>query len=597
MLNKQREVIYVGKAKNLSARISSYFTGQKDLKTQQLISQIDEIEITVTNSETEALLLELQLIKQLQPKYNIIFKDAKSFPYIYITSNEEYPKLILYRGNKEKPGEYFGPYPNIAAAKTGVELLQTIFGLRQCNNKNFVNRNRPCLQYQLHRCTAPCVGKITKQEYLINVSHAKDFLQGKTTQVINNLWRQMEKAAAHLAYEKAAVFHEQIQALTKIQNKQIIISENNQLNIDVLGIAYITNYACIHKLTIRSGQILYSKPYFSNQINLINNQLKEEHDILSSFIMQHYLNNHINSQLPTEIVIAIKLANKAILETTLNNLYKKPIKITTYSKGKKAAWINMAQISAKEALASQTNKNLALAERLVELTTIIKATQPITRIECFDISHTQGSNSIGVCVVFTKNGPEKTAYRKYNINIAAKGDDYAALQETLTRHYNNLISLNKPLPELILIDGGKGQLAIAEQLIKNTFNLLGIQLIGVAKGKTRKIGAETLYLSSKGNKLMLNKTSKILNLIQQIRDEAHRFAISSHRAKRMQHMFNSSLTKISGIGAKRRAKLLTKFGGYKEIYQATAEELAKVPTINIMLAKRIYNELHNNNTK
>jgi excinuclease ABC subunit C len=585
MLDNSGEVIYVGKAKNLSKRIASYFSGQRDLKTNQLISNIAEIELTITRNEEEALLLELQLIKKLQPKYNILFKDDKSYPYICISINEEYPQLTFYRGNKKKGGKYYGPYPDVYAAKESVELLQKIFGLRGCNNNFFKDRTRPCLQYQIHRCTGPCVDLVNKQEYLDNVENAKKFLQGKTNQIIDDLIIKMEEASKKLLYEKGAYYKEQIIALRKVQKQQIIVGSNNAVNIDVLGIACEYNNVCIHLLCIRGGHILGSRQYFSAQT-------AELEEILETFIIQHYSNNDVDKQLPDEIVLAMELPNKLILGSTINKLSGKNLKIIHATKGYKTEWVSMAQISAKEALVTHIEKYNNLQKTFLELANVINFNNSIKRIECFDVSHTQGDTTIGACVVFTPKGALKKEYRRYNLKIKTKGDDYAALAETLERRYSKVVLSKEQLPDLVCIDGGKGQLAIAEKIIRNKFNLLDVQLIGIAKGKSRKIGCETLYLSSSGNKLILAKDSVILHLIQQIRNEAHNFAITGHRSKRIKKVIHSNLENIVGIGPKRRKELLKQFGGFKEICQSTIKEIARVKGIDIELAKRIYYALH-----
>lgn len=592
MLNGAGDVIYVGKAKNLSKRVASYFSGKKDLKTQQLVANLADITVTITRNEEEAFLLELELIKQLQPKYNIIFKDAKSYPYIRITIADEFPELTFYRGNRQETSEYYGPYPSVRAAREGIELLQKIFRLRQCNNTFFKNRTRPCLQQQIERCSAPCVGLINKQDYMTDVANTKNFLQGKTNEVIDNLIAKMEAAAKELLYERAAQLREQIVILRKIQKHQVIIDASPTINVDILGVCCANNNACVHLLCIRGGRILGSKPYFPKQPTVMGENQVAAAEVLEAFILQHYINHNNDKQILDELIVSIDLPAAMVLGDTLSKWHGKTIKIKHYAKGDKSEWLKIAQNSAKAALFNQIEKTNNFQHLFLELGSCTGFNQAIKRIECFDVSHMQGDATIGACVVFAPTGALKEDYRRYNIKTVNAGDDYAALAEMLERHYIRLISLNSPLPELVLIDGGKGQLAIAEKVIKDKFNLLEVKLIGVAKGKARKLGCETLYLSSTGAQLELKEDSGALRLIQQIRDEAHRFAITGHRSKKARTMLHSSLEQIEGVGAKRRRELLKQFGGLKEVCRATAEELAKVPGISEKLAQRIYDALH-----
>lgn len=595
MLNKTGDVIYVGKAKNLAKRIASYFSGKKDLKTAQLVANIHDINVTVTRSEEEAFLLELELIKKLQPKYNIIFKDAKSYPFIKISKNHNYPQLTFYRGNTDTSADYYGPYPGVSAARAGLELLQMIFKLRQCDDVFFKNRSRPCLQYQIKRCSAPCVGLISKEDYQVDVKNTKDFLQGKTNEIVDGLVAEMELAAKQLLYERAAQIREQIKALRKIQKHQIIIDANTNVNVDVLGISCEENAACIHLLCIRGGRILGSRQYFPK--HLISTADNTEAAVLEAFILQHYSSTMQNNQDLTEIVVANLPENNDILQTTINKLAAQKIVITSSCNGARAEWLKMAEESAKQALASQQEKSNNLQNQFDCLSTTLNSQVPIKRIECFDVSHTQGEACIGSCVVYSKEGPVKQDYRRYNITGITKGDDYAGLAQTLERHYIKMIALNNLLPELVIIDGGKGQLKIAEQIIKDKFKLSSIILLAVAKGKTRKIGYETLYLLNNGEILELNVGSTELKLIQLIRDEAHNFAITGHRAKRAKNMLKSNLEQIPGVGAKRGLQLIKQFGGFKEVCQANIEELTKVPGISRKIAERIYNALRQDPNK
>ena len=586
MLDRLGNVIYIGKAKNLRKRVSSYFYSRKDIKIQQLLSHVDDIEITVTANEVEAILLEQQLIHQLKPKCNIIFRDDKSYPYIKIT-NEEYPQLTICRGRIKDQSEYRGPYTSTNAVRETIDLLQRIFKLRQCNSTFFKNRSRPCLQYQLKRCSAPCVGLINKDSYIQDLQNAKMFLQGKTNDLINNLVKKMENSSLALEYERAAKIRDQIVLLRKIQKHQIIVDPKDDCNVDVLSVANSIQKACVHVLNIRDGRIIGSRQYFST--TFINNNVQ----ILEAFILQHYANLKGNVQLPDQILISFKLKNKSVIETALQNILNKKILINNDMKGNRIKWIEMANRNAEQALSSKMTKENKFTESLKSLAKILNYQKNITLIECFDISHTQGEFTIGACVVFDKKGPLKSCYRRYNVH-AAKGDDYAAMEEVLNRHYVRLIAFREELPNLVLVDGGRGQLAIARKVVEQ-LKLPKIILIGIAKGVKRKPGLEKLYFNFDSNEvkeLDIEADSTVLQTLQVIRDEAHRFAITGHRTKRNTKVTSSKLENITGIGVKRRQDLLKQFGGLQEVLNASVEELARIPGISAVLAKRIYDALH-----
>lgn len=613
MFNKAGTVIYVGKAKNLRHRVASYFSGsaRKDLKTQQLVAHIDHIEVTVTQNEVEAWLLELQLIKQLKPKYNIIFKDDKSYPYIWLDTKEKFAPITFFRGHAEPgAGEFFGPYPSTKAVREALDLIQRMFKLRQCDKNFFANRTRPCLQYQIKRCSAPCVGLIDETAYQEDLRNAKLFLAGKSKQVANHLHQAMDSASQQLAYERAAQIRDQISLLRKIQQHQVIIEANVPRDLDVLGVACANGYACIHVLTIRDGRILGSRQYYPTEFGKV---VANGQEILSAFISQHYTTNVERSALPTELVIP-RLPDQQleILQELLRVELGIKIRITATNladykgagahKGSHAAsasteyrqWLTIAQQSAEQALQTQCSNKHNFQQRLQALTTALGLAQPIQRIECFDISHTFGTATVGACVVFGSNGAIRSDYRRYNIKLARGGDDYAALREALTRHYTKLKTTEAPLPDLLIIDGGKGQLAQGEAVLRS-LQITGVILLGVAKGVTRKPGLETLYLSAEGLELELEPHAAALLLIQQIRDEAHNLAIKSHRRKRDKLVIHSSLDDILGIGAKRRRDLLARFGGVQELRQALVTEIAQVPGISKVLAERIYTALHRDN--
>lgn len=592
MVNVAGEVIYVGKAKNLKKRVSSYFHRQLDSKTLQLVKQIHSIEVTVTRNEREALLLESNLIKALKPRYNVIFRDDKSYAYLYLSSKDKFPRLSFYRGKKDKSSKYFGPYPSSRLAREALNFLQRIFKLRHCDNSFFNNRVRPCLQYQIKRCTAPCVGYINEEDYRAQVKNAVLFLEGKSQQVINQLLEQMDVASQQLDYEQAAKFRDQIALLRSIQEQQIIFGKS--LNIDVLGIAVEGALACIHVLVIRDGVMRGTRHYFPDKVSVLEGEVSPAEELLEAFILQHYL-LHEDPQdlqdLPKEILIGFELKHRASLVRLMSEQLGKSIGLTVAKRGVRLQWLSMANQSATAALKGRLKYKIDLTDRFEALQEALVLTSIPQRIECFDVSHTQGEATVAACVVFDPNGPLKMAYRRFNIRGLTPGDDYGALRQALTRHYTRLKSEGRLLADVLLIDGGKGQLAVAEAVLQEC-QVSGLSLIAVAKGPGRKAGLETLYLDSKGQQLSLSPDSKAFHLIQQIRDEAHRFAITAHRNQRSKRVIHSRLEDIPGVGQQRRIALLKQFGGLQEVLQASIEELSKVQGISRSLASQIYQALH-----
>ncbi len=536
MQNSTNQVIYIGKAKNLKSRVKNYFqiknTKSINLKTAALISEIHNIEITVTTNEVEALLLENKLINQLKPKYNVIFRDDKSYPYILLT-NEQYPSIRYFRNKNSKNnkinGVLYGPYPNAKAVKTSLDLLSKIFKLRSCNANFFNNRTRPCLEYQLERCSAPCVGLIAADQYAKEIENVRLFLQNKSKLLIQNLTQQMREAANIANYELAAKLRDQIMDLSLLQNEQTII--NKQIvDVDVLGIAVSTKLICIHLLRVRQGDILYSKQFFSKKTIFTANYCAAE--FLEEFILQYYLkpNNLSMSEILTSINVG-SLENIKLISKAIN------IKLFSASKGDKLAWQKIAQVSAEEALSSRVIEIRSQKNNFKKLADLLGGTKSIERIVCFDVSHTAGKETIAACVVFNTFGKEQSSYRLFNIVTANLSDDYQALQQAITRYMEQtLLNLNL-LPDVMIVDGGKGQLKIAEQVMELfksdiPLNKLPINLLGIAKGQARKFGLEKIYLASDGTQLHLQSTHQVFKLLLKIRDEAHRFAISSHRKKR-----------------------------------------------------------------
>ena len=567
MLDAKGIVLYVGKAKNLKKRVSSYFRRALDTKTQQLVNQLKSIEVTVTRNEREALLLENNLIKALQPRYNIIFRDDKSYPYLKLGLDSAFPRLSFHRGAKGE-GKVYGPYPSVREARVALNLLQNIFQLRQCDEVFFKNRRRPCLQYQIKRCSAPCVGYITTESYQKAVELARLFLEGKNKKVIEALIDQMMEASQEKAFEHAARIRDQIALLRTIQEQQIIMGDIE--DVDVLGIYAEGNAVCVHVLVIREGRMLGSRQYFPNKTALI---FEEEHRLdilLEAFVLQYY-----KTDIPKKILLPFVLKNKEAVSALLSEQRSGPVHLLTALKGDRLRWLKMAVTSARLALMNRIKQTADLTPRFLALQESLSLAFMPQKLACFDASHTLGEATVVSCVVFGTHGPSKSEYRRFNIRAKTCGDDYAALKEGLTRHFGRLKLESKPLPDVLLVDGGKGQLNIAKGVLAQ-FEVSGVVLLAVAKGPQRKPGLETVYLSSDDKVIHLQPTPLALLLIQQIRDS---------RSK-------STLEKVPGIGTKRCQSLLQYFGGLSEILQASIEELANVPGVSQALAERLYEVLH-----
>ena len=580
MINATDEVIYVGKAKDLKKRVSSYFN--KNLpspRTRMMVSNIVKIETTVTHNEAEALLLENNLIKGLMPRYNVLFRDDKSYPYITLTS-DQFSRLAFHRGTQRKGNQYFGPFPNSVAVRESIQLLQKVFKLRTCENTVFANRSRPCLQHQIERCTAPCVGLISDEDYRNDVHQAAMFLQGKTNEVINALGEQMNTAAANQEYEMAVVFRDRMQALRQVQAKQFV-SDFNVSDADVVACAELQGQHCINLVMIRGGRHLGDRSYMPK-----NSDGETLEASMSAFLAQHYTAQNT----PPLIVIGIKIET-AVLEEVLSQQAGRKVKINTNPIGDKRVWLKMAQTNAELALGQRAATSANQEAKLMALREALHLPESTERIECFDISHTMGEATIGSCVVFDRGDMQNSEYRRYNVTGITPGDDYAAMRDVLTRRYKKVAAGEGVRPDLIFIDGGKGQLSVAVEVMAEV-GLEDILLVGIAKGEARKPGLETMIFSDTGEMLNLEKDNKGLHLLQQIRDEAHRFAITGHRAKRANARLQSSLEDIEGVGAKRRKALLTRFGGLDGVKNASIDELSQVDGISLSLAEKIYGEFH-----
>ncbi|WP_062065616.1 excinuclease ABC subunit UvrC [Cellvibrio sp. OA-2007] len=585
MFGADGAILYVGKAKNLKARLSSYFrkTGLTP-KTQALVSRIARVEVTVTASETEALILEQNLIKSNRPPYNILLRDDKSYPYIFISSGEDYPRISFHRGAKKKRGDYFGPFPNVGAVKESLHFLQKTFRVRQCEDSVFKNRTRPCLQYQIKRCTAPCVEFISPADYKTDVYHTSLFLTGNADKLLGELADKMDVAAQELAFEKAAAYRDQITALRTVQSQQVIEEGNG--DIDVIAAEMRASAICVHVLFIRQGRILGSRSFYPSAT-----LAETPAEILAEFIPQFYLAN-TGREIPRELIVGSQLEEVDLLSAALQQAVGRQVLINHQVRSHRAQWLQMAATAAHQNLIAHINNKKNSLDRFVALQEALNLDDTPQRMECFDISHSSGELTVASCVVFDTSGPLKSDYRRFNIDGITPGDDYAAMEQALTRRYTRLQNGEGKLPDILLIDGGKGQLGKAKEVLAE----LGVQnvlLIGVAKGSTRKAGFETLFDGETGAEIVLPGDSPALHLIQHIRDESHRFAITGHKQRRDKKRKTSTLEDVPGIGANRRRELLRHFGGLHEVQNASINDLARVNGISQRLAEEIYAFFHN----
>lgn len=583
MYNGAGEVIYVGKAKNLKKRVSSYFRAQVDnAKTRALVSQIANMDVTVVNSETEAFLLENNFIKKYKPRYNVVMRDDKSYPFIFL-SDHTHPRLSFHRGPQKKKGEYFGPYPSAWAVRESLRSMQKIFPVRQCEDSYYRARSRPCLQYQMKRCSAPCVeGYVSDEEYADQVNLARLFLKGKNQQVIGNLVEKMERASEGLNFEAAARYRDQINALRKVQERQWVAGTQDEM--DVFGFAFRGNMACIQVMFIRDSQLLGSKAYFPKVPDTA-----DEQEIFESFLLQFYLSG--NKTIPKQIVLSQTLTDEGAIGDLLSGEAGHKVSFFKGAREEKRRYLSLAQTNAQSALDAQYGQQKSVFARFVSLEEVLERDQPIQRMECFDISHTSGQQTVASCVVFNREGPLSSDYRRYNIEGITPGDDYAAMAQALRRRYKTVKDVQK-VPDILFIDGGKGQLAQAEQFFEDWPDDVKPQLVGVAKGTSRKPGLETLILAGSHETLNLERHSPALHLIQHIRDESHRFAIAGHRNRRQKVKTTSTLESIPGVGGKRRQSLLKYMGGLQGLKRASKDEIASVPGISKELAETIYDHLH-----
>ncbi|NGO88202.1 excinuclease ABC subunit UvrC [Halomonas sp. 141] len=579
MLDEQQNTLYVGKAKRLKARLASYFRGQLNAKTQAMVSRIADIQITVTRSETEALLLEQTLIKELRPPYNILLRDDKSYPFVFVTDRHPYPALEYKRARQRRgDGKYLGPYPSSGAVRESLTLMQKIFRIRNCEDSVFAHRSRPCLQYQIERCSAPCVDYISQPEYQRDVDHAVMCLEGKSEHVTQLLTAEMEAASRALDFEEAARLRDQIQQLRQMQQRQFVDNESGDA--DIFALAQRPGALGISILSVRDGRLLGARHHTpKNDLDLPPEAL------LTEVVSQYYFGQP--HSVPSEVITNLPLEDSALIADALAQQAGKKVRVTHQVRGHRAQWQHLAMTNAEQQLASQLANTTQLTERFTSLQQALGLPSLPERLECFDISHSQGEATVASCVVFDHQGPRKSDYRHFRIEGVAAGDDYAAMQQALTRRLKRVKSGEAIAPDVLIVDGGKGQLNMARQVLTD-LQVTGIVLLGVAKGTTRKAGLETLFLESSDNPLVLEPASPALHLVQHIRDESHRFAIAGHRAARDKARRTSTLQDIPGIGPKRRRELLKFFGGLQGVQKASRDELTRVPGISAALAETIY---------
>ncbi len=580
MLDSKGQVLYVGKARHLKRRVSSYFRARHtSAKIRNLVAHIGAVEVTVTHTEAEALILESNLIKRHKPRYNVLLRDDKGYPYIHL-SVEDFPRMTMQRGARRAPGGYFGPYPNVGAVRDTLQLLQKVFRLRQCEDSFFRNRSRPCLQYQIKRCSGPCTGLIGPKEYQNDVRHAVLFLEGNSSQVIDALVKRMETASAALRFEEAAICRDQIVQLRQIQERQYVSSEGG--NLDVVACAVQGGAACVQVLFFRDGRLLGSKGFFPRIPGEPRNA-----EVLGAFLNQYYLDKEV----PREILVSHLPREAELLVRVLEARVGHRVFIASKVRGERARWLEMAVRNADHGLRAQLSSKAGMRRRFEALQDALGLEYELSRLECFDISHTQGEATVAACVVFNGEGPCKSDYRRYNITGISPGDDYGAMRQALMRRYTRIRDEQAKFADVLFVDGGKGQVAKAREVLEE-LQIIGVTVVGVAKGPDRKPGLEALHLSTTERPTILPSDSVALHLVQQIRDEAHRFAITAHRQRRGKSRNTSVLESIPGVGQKRRQMLLKQFGGLRQLARAGVEDITRVDGINKELAQRIYDAFH-----
>jgi excinuclease ABC subunit C len=580
MLAADGEIIYVGKARNLKNRVTSYFSGKpQSAKTMAMVVQIANVEVTVTASDTEALLLEYNLIKKHRPRYNVTLRDDKSFPYLHLSMQQDFPRISFYRGARKQPGKFFGPYPSASATRETLALLQKLFRLRPCEDSYFANRSRPCLQYQIHRCSGPCVGLVDKNAYAQDVQDAIKVLDGRSEELVDELGARMETAAAELQFERAARLRDQINAIKSIQAGQVM--SRGEGDFDAVALYSDNNQYCVAVVFVRGGRNLGSTNFFPKA------GLEEGADVLAAFLAQYYLSRSA----PPEILVNMPFEDADILAATLSERGGTPVQIRHQVRTTRARTLEMARMNAEVGLRMRVADRASVAAQLELLRTIFSLQSVPQRLECFDISHTMGESTVASCVVFGPEGPLKADYRRFNVEGLAPGDDYGAMKQALSRRYARIKRGEVALPDVLLIDGGPGQLAQAETVLAE-MEIEGVVLIGVAKGADRRAGQERLFLARQEAPTILPPDSPALHLIQRIRDEAHRFAITGHRNRRAKTRRESVLEAIPGLGPRKRRELLKQFGGWQGVARASVDDLGSAHGIGPQLAQAIFDALH-----
>ena len=578
MLALDGTVLYVGKAISLKKRVGSYFQkNDHSPRIRLMLAQVERIETTVVRSEAEALVLENNLIKALAPRYNILFRDDKSYPYLVVTGHKA-PRLAYYRGSLDKRNQYFGPFPNGFVVKESIQLLQKVFKLRTCEDTVFGNRSRPCLLHQIKRCSAPCVDLITPEDYKADVNNAVLFLNGRANELLEELEARMARLSEEWKFEEAAAIRDQIQALARIQERQFVSSNTHELDADIVAAIVEQGTVCLNLAMVRGGRHVGDKNLFPSHA-----EDYDEAEALEAFLAQHYLDRTV----PPVVIVSPVPANIEVLAQLLTDQAQRKVTINANPNGERRVWLEMARKNASLAIQQRSSHAASQSGRLQALIEALGLSEDATRIECFDISHTMGEATVASCVVFDDGDIQTGQYRRYNINGITPGDDYAAMRQALTRRYEKIAAGEGKVPDLILIDGGKGQLSMAEAVMEEV-GLPQPALIGVAKGETRKAGLEQLVFATTHNILQLPRDHPGLHLIQQIRDEAHRFAITGHRARRAKARVASSLEEIEGVGPKRRQKLLARFGGLQGVKGAGVDDLMQVDGISQALAEKIH---------
>jgi len=573
--------LYVGKARNLRKRVASYFDARPKVdRIMRMVARIDQVEVSLTRTEGEALLLENEWIKSLKPRYNVLLRDDKSYPWIVISTSHEFPQISFHRGARDKSKSYFGPYPSASSVRESINLIQKLFRIRNCEDSYFAHRNRPCLQYQIRRCTAPCVGLVSQQDYSEQAKDAILFLQGKNQKVLTRMISRMEHASLELEYEAAAMFRDQINTLKQMQAQQFV--SGSQADIDFIALAQEQNQTCVQLVSIRGGRNLGQRSHFPSQTEGYSAA-----EVLEAFLGQYYQNR----QPPVQIVVSHPLANDKLMASVFSETAGRKISIQAHPRGDRRKMLELAVGNSRQALQMRLASKANIARQFEALQNILQLEELPGSVECFDISHTAGNQTVGSCVVFDNNGAVKSKYRRYNLKSITPGDDYAAMRQVLTRRYGRIQAEEGSLPDLLIIDGGKGQLRQAEEVLAE-FGLNGIPLLGIAKGRARRAGYEKWILASPARSFRPGPESPASHLVQQIRDESHRFAITGHRGRRQKAATKSGLEKIPGIGPGRRRALLNHFGGLQGVNKAGVEELSSVPGINRALAEVIFQALH-----